>query len=167
MSYLQDRIFKQIGITEAQNKVRVKGFDNSLVETDIFSADQQDNIKILQFKINREVVEFENDDKHEFEDLEGRPHGRTSYLVRLNPEYLKTHPDSPKYRQNKGERTRPFFCPATIDKYEKGEHIKTLFLTEGYIKAFTANILTGMDVVGLQSVTCYANKEGRMHEEIL
>lgn len=167
MSYLQDRIFKQIGITEAQNKVRVKGFDNSLIETDIFSADQQDNIKILQFKLNREVVEIENDEKHEFEDLEGRSHGRTSYLVRLNPEYLKTHPDSPKYRQNKGERTRPFFCPDTIDKYEKGEHIKTLFLTEGYIKAFTANILTGMDVVGLQSVTCYANKEGRMHEEIL
>lgn len=165
-SYLQTRIFEEIGITEKDNKVKIRGVGNTFVEADIFSTDQNDNIRILQYKLNRDVVEIESDEKHEFEDLEGGQHGRTSYLIRLNPKYLKEHPDSPKYRQNKGERTRPFFCPDTIDKYEKGEHIRTLFLTEGYIKAFTANFISGMDVVGLQSVTCYSNREGKIHEEI-
>lgn len=167
MSYLKERIFGEIGITEEQNKVKIKDFHGQLVSCDIFSSDEKDNIKILQYKLNRDVVEIENDEKHEFEDQNGEAHGRTSYLIRYNPEYLKTHPDSPKYKQNKGEMTRPFFCPDTIEKYEKKEHIKNLYLTEGYIKAFTANIKSGMDIIGLQSVTCYSDKFGKLHEDII
>ena len=135
MGYLNERIYKTLDVTPEQCEVKLNTF-NGLNKVPIFSEDREGNIRIIMYDIHREIIEIENDEKHQAEDESGIPHGKTAYLTRMRPEYLAEHPDAPKYRQNKGERTRCFFPPAILDKYERREHIRTLYLTEGYIKAF-------------------------------
>ena len=166
MGYLNERIYKTLDVTPEQCEVKLNTF-NGLNKVPIFSEDREGNIRIIMYDIHREIIEIENDEKHQAEDESGIPHGKTAYLTRMRPEYLAEHPDAPKYRQNKGERTRCFFPPAILDKYERREHIRTLYLTEGYIKAFAASLLGGFDIVGLQSITCYADKLGKLHRDLI
>lgn len=165
-SYLNERIYTALGLTGRQCMVKLKTF-NGLDDVPIFSEDREGNIRILMYDLRRNIIEIENDEKHQAEDANGISHGKTAYLTRLRPEYLAEHPNSPKYRMNAGERTRPFFPPSIIDKFEAREHIRTLYLTEGYIKAFAANMLGGFDIIGLQSITCYTDKLGKIHADIL
>lgn len=87
---------------------------------------------------------------------------QTFYITRL-----KEPKDDIKYLMPKGAGTYPFFPPALVDKFEKEEEIKTLVLTEGYFKAFKAS-LHGWDIVGLSSITHYADKKTKlMHPDII
>jgi hypothetical protein len=76
------------------------------------------------------------------------------YVTRLHPDNIKE--GGGKYRFPKGQPTYPFFPPNLLEKFEKQEQIDTLILTEGYFKAMTAS-LYGMDVVGLGSITLFAD----------
>jgi hypothetical protein len=107
-SYLNERIFNTLGLTGQQCLVKLKTF-KGLDEVPIFSEDREGNIRIIMYDLRRNIIEIENDEKHQAEDASGISHGKTAYLTRLRPEYLAEHPDSPKYRMNAGERTRPFF----------------------------------------------------------
>lgn len=51
----------------------------------------------------------------------------------------------------------PYFSPSLIEKYERGEDINTLVLTEGYKKAAKGS-KEGLDVVGLPSTTVFTDK---------
>ena len=166
MTYLNDRIYQQLRVKPDDCLVRLKGNGGQLTPVPVFSSDRNDNIKILLYDIDRNIIELENSGK-EYEDEYGITHQNTAYQIRLNPKYLAEHPDSPKYKIQPGEKTRPFFPAAILDKYDKGDFIKTLFLTEGYIKAFYG-ALKGFDIVGLTSVTCYTEKDTkRLHGDIV
>lgn len=168
MSYLTDRIYNGLGLRPDDCTARLRTAGGTMADVPIFSEDRDGNLRIILYGLDRRIVEVENDERHRQEDAGGDTHGRTAYLTRLRPEYLADHPDAPKYRMVPGEKTRPFFPPALLDKYEAGTFIPTLFLTEGFIKAFAAARLAGFDIVGLQSVTCYADKQtGRLHADIL
>ena len=166
MGYLNERIYQQLGVKPDDCYVKLKGNGGQLVSVPIFTSDRNDNIKILLYDIEREIIELENSGK-EYEDAEGITHQKTAYQIRYNPQYLAEHPDSPKYKIQPGEKTRPFFPSRILDKYDKGEFIKTLYLTEGYIKAFYG-ALKGFDIVGLTSVTCYTEKDTKkLHNDII
>lgn len=71
-----------------------------------------------------------------------------------------------KYRIPKGTGTYPFFPPSLVDKFEKKVPIPTLFLVEGYFKAFKAS-MAGADIVGLSSITHMKDKEKKgLHPDI-
>jgi len=166
MTYLESRIYNQMHCTPEQCNVKLKNSHGALIDVPIFTSDIHDNIKIIMYDLHRNIIEVENDEKHQ-QDVDGVLHGATAYQVRYNPDWLAAHPDSPKYHTGAGEKTRPFFPPNLLEKYEKGEYIPTLYLTEGYIKAFCA-YLHGWPIVGLTSVTCYAEKDTkRLHADIL
>jgi hypothetical protein len=165
-NYLNERIYKGLGITPEQCNVKLYT-DSGLRPVPIFDQDREGNIRIIMYDIRRQIITLENAPERNIDRFCDNVTEKTAYLTRLRPEYLAEHPDAPKYRMNPGERTRPFFPPALIEKYEQKTHIPTLFLTEGYIKAFAANVLAGFDIVGLQSVTCYTDKLGKIHKDIL
>jgi hypothetical protein len=59
------------------------------------------------------------------------------------------------------------FLRALVEKFEQKKPIKTLFLVEGYFKAFKA-AMCGMDIIGLSSITHMKDKDkGNLHEDIL
>ncbi len=181
-SYLQKRVYEQMGLKPEQCKLKLKSsFNPKGVEMPIFTSDDKDNIEILVYNIRREIIEYEPD----IEDLNGTQKStgfdmenmlKTYKVVRLNPNYLKEHPDMPKYKFPGGKTkkgTYPFIPPSLLEKYEaaatgdmqKGR-IDTLILTEGYFKAMCAST-RGIDIIGLGSVTLFADqKTKRLYEDI-
>ncbi len=79
---------------------------------------------------------------------------------RLEKPHVKPDGSVMKYQMPKGQGSYPFFPPALVGKYDRKEKIQTLFLTEGYIKAFKG-AMHGVDVVGVASITHLKNKENR------
>lgn len=63
-------------------------------------------------------------------------------------------PDGTRYKFRTGGDwgTHPFFCKSTIEAYNNKTEIKTLWITEGYIKALVCETV-GVHCVGLSSIT--------------
>jgi len=165
-TYLQTRVYDTLGIIPEQNKVTVitkDRYDSEVKqEMPIFSSDKDDNIDILVYTLDRKLITFD----HPNADPE-RPNINNNRTQHFKITRLKNPQDNaPKYRIPKGVGTYPFMPPALIEKYEQGEEIKTLVLTEGYFKAFKASI-HGWDIVGLSSIHHYANaKTKQIHQDI-
>lgn len=71
-----------------------------------------------------------------------------------------------KYQMPAGQPTIPWFPPALVDKYKKKEEITHLVLTEGVFKAMRGS-MAGLDVVGLPSITCYKDRDGKLYSDIV
>jgi len=70
-----------------------------------------------------------------------------------------------KYQMPAGQPTIPWFPPALVEKYKKKEDITHLVLTEGVFKAMRGS-MAGLDVVGLPSITCYKDRDGKLYSDI-
>ena len=168
MSYLEERIYKTLALDPKDNKVRVNvegmhGLSHD-IEMPIFSADDKDNIKILVWTLDRHLITFD----HPKADLEHyssyNSKEQTYYLVRSNPKAVEN--GMPRYVMPKKAGVYPFLPPALVEKWERKEEIRTLVLTEGFIKAFKAS-MHGWDIVGLSSITHYADtKTKTIHKDI-
>jgi hypothetical protein len=161
ISYFEERM-QLLGVTKELNIVQLRGFDidkkeNSLIEYDVFS-EVKEGIFIRCYTIDRYPIHFKK---------EGSRWNNNDYgIIRLTEPLLKKDGSVMKYRMPKGMPTVPFFPPALLDKYENKEPIKTLYITEGYFKAFKAQ-MHGIDCVGLPSITCMRDKEtGKLHGDI-
>ena len=124
----------------------------------LFQSDDKDNILMYPYTLDGQVITYlrDNQPKYTEGDVEDM-----YCITRLNPAYLKSHPDMPKYKFPGGatkKGTYPFFPPALYYKYQAGAQIETLVLTEGYMKAMCASV-RGMDVVGLGSITLFADQK--------
>ena len=182
-SYLKQRVYEQMSLTEEQCSLILKSTycpKGSMHQ--IFTSDKDDNIDILVYNIRRQIIEYEPDKEDLTKtqlsngyDVENML--RQYKVKRYNPEWLKSHPGYPKYKFPGGSTkkgTYPFLPPKIIEKYEsaingdmeKG-HIDTLVLTEGYFKAMCASV-HGIDIIGLGSVTLFADsKTKRLYEDIV
>lgn len=165
MSYLKERVFEKMGVSDEQNKIKIfcKGRhdDEQLKELDIFSSDDKDNIRILVYTLDRHLINYDHPNADPEHNNINNNREQTFYLTRL-----KEPKGDQKYIIPKGVGTFPFFPPMLIDKYEKGEEIKTLVLTEGYFKAFQG-ATHGWDIVGFSSIHHYADKKTKMlHPDI-
>ena len=128
----------------------------------LFQSDKDDNIRMYPYTLDGKLISYTRDKQpkyaaEEVEDL--------YFITRLNnenwAEAKKSDSKAGKYKYPGGESkkgTYPFFPPVLYRKYLRGEHIETVVLTEGYMKAMAASI-HGMDVIGLGSVTLYKDQK--------
>lgn len=164
-TYLQARVYDQMDVTPEDNMINVTiedldGADRT-VSMPIFSSDENDNIDILVYTIDRKLIIYDHpnaDPEHN-----NINNNRQQYF---KIKRLKEPKGDMKYIMPKGVGTYPFFPPNIIKKFENNESIKTLVLTEGYFKAFKGS-LHGWDIVGLSSITHYADKKTKaIHPDI-
>lgn len=185
LTYFEQRM-ALLGITPEINKVALWQYipgkdgspgDNGLVDFPIFTQGPR-GIDILVYRLNRYKIKTTKDAQ------------RSSVAVKLmDKDYIVTRLETPiekngdtiKYLLPKGQPTQPFFPPRLLAHYEKcvkwkaenpgkalppKSRIGALYMTEGYFKAFKAD-MHGIHCVGIASITCMTNKEtGALHEDI-
>ncbi|RLD76163.1 MAG: hypothetical protein DRJ10_14010 [Bacteroidetes bacterium] len=163
-SYFNQRIFQELEISKEQNRIQLQNAEEYNFEHDIFSEDKKGNIKILLYRLDRKIIEFDhpkaNPEKNNI--YNNRP--QTYFITRLHPSNVK---GDMKYQIPKGAGTFPFIPPPVLEKFEKKEKIKTLILTEGAFKAFKGS-MHGLNIVGLTSITHYKDKQTKeLHADII
>lgn len=152
-----------LGITEELNKVSIWQNDpenpgkNKLVEVPVF-REVEKGIDILVYTLGRSIIRYEK---------EGSRWKKDYCLTRLKDPIVAKDGGQIKYLIPKGAGTYPFFPPSLLEKFDAKSQIDTLYLTEGYFKAFKGS-MAGIDIVGLSSITHMKDKEkGTLHPEIL
>ncbi|NNV55889.1 DUF5906 domain-containing protein [Limnovirga soli] len=159
-NYYTQRLEK-LGITDEDNQVMLLRYDaeeqkNILKPEPVFRKHDK-GIEILVYTIDRECITIEKD---------GSRWKKNWSIVRLEKPITKENGDSIKYLMPKGKGSFPFFPPQLVDKYDARTPIKTLFITEGFFKAFKG-AMHGLDIVGLPSITHLKNKEkNELHDDI-
>lgn len=160
-SYFQKRL-NDLGITDEMNSVMLRYYNakeekNDLKPFPVFE-ETKDGIFIRVYTIERSPINYAK---------EGSRWKRNPYgIIRLETPIVKPNGDTLKYLLPKGQPVLPFFHPELIDKYDRAEPIPVLYLTEGYFKAFKAQ-MHGLDCVGLTSITAMRDREtGKLHEDI-
>jgi hypothetical protein len=153
------------GITDAENKsfynipyLKDDTWTNERRDYTVFTP-HVDGIEIIPTDINRRLIKYARTGE--------KWQNKIYSLIRLqNPETDKKGKEI-KYRIPKGQGTPPLFPPAIIEAYEQKTIIKTLYITEGYFKAFKA-CMHGMYCIGLVSITCMIDKStNKLHGDIL
>jgi hypothetical protein len=158
--YYTQRITTDLGISPEINNIgiwqNIAGKD-VLVDTPIFTAGN-DGIDILVYDLdNYKTTYGKNGSRHKITDYK---------ITRLLEPVVKPNGDVMKYRMPKNVPTMPFFAPCLLLKFKNKTSIKTLYLTEGYFKAFKA-CMHGIDCIGLPSITCMKEKAtGTLHTDI-
>lgn len=166
MSYLEQRL-NELGITPEENSIQINTLDRfnqpKQIYMPIFTANQNDDIDILVYTLDRQLIEYDHKDADPLHKTQNNDRTQHYHLTRLNPERVK---DGTKYIMPKGKGVYPFIPPMLVDMYEHQTPIATLYLTEGYFKAFKA-AKHGLPCVGLSSITHYANsKTKKIHPAI-
>jgi hypothetical protein len=171
-SYFNSRIHQQLKITDKQNQIRLKSQTGTESIHEIFSEDKNGNIRILMYRLNRELIQYDHPKASPERPSIYNDRTQNYYITRLHPDNVKGEMTSggssgAKYLIPKGKGTYPFIPPPVMDKYEKKQKIKTLVLTEGAFKAFKGAIY-GLDIIGLTSITHYRDKKTKeLHSDIL
>ncbi len=142
--------------TDSFTNTNYHNVPNTTKQYRIFEPNDK-GIGILLYSIEGEVQWFRS--------IEGKQKTRVYRQTRLlHPKVRKD--GIQKYDIPRGQKTLPFFPPALLEKYDKGEEIEILYLTEGHFKAFKATMHHIM-CVGLPSITCLKDADGLMHEDII
>lgn len=153
------------GITEDMNTIGILKRDTTvtphadkLVPEKIFRPHPK-GIEIVPYTLDRAHITYEKPgSRHKI---------NTWSIIRAESPDLDKDKKPKKYLIPKGTSSPPFFPPALVEKYEKGEHIETLILTEGYYKAFKA-AMHGFDIVGLTSITHLREREtSAMYDDVI
>ena len=160
VTYFQQRM-ELLGITPEINRIALHKTElqtgkEIMEDVPIFKEVDQ-GIEILVYTLDRLTIRIEKNNSKQKRDFS---------MTRLKEPIIKGN-DVIKYLIPKGAGTHPFFPPGLVDKYERGEQIHTLFLVEGYFKAFKA-WMHGADIIGLSSIT-HMKETGKshLHPEIL
>ncbi len=162
MSDYFERRLQLLGITEENNSINLLRFDakenkNVLQPVPIFRKHEK-GIEIIVYSLQRETIRIAK---------EGSKIKKDWSIIRLETPITKPDGHTIKYLMPKGQGSFPFIPPQIIDKYDAKQPIQTLFLTEGFFKAFKGAI-HGIDVIGLPSITHLKEKEtGAIHRDIL
>lgn len=160
-----DKRMQLLGITPAVNNIKLwkndinnkESHQDVLVDTPIFTS-VPEGIDILVYTLDRLSITIEKNNSRFKKDFS---------IVRLEKPLENSKGETMKYRLPKGAGTHPFFPPVLVEKFEKKISIKTLYLVEGYFKAFKAS-MHGADIIGLSSITHMKDKDtGKLHPDIL
>lgn len=175
-TYYEKRIVQELGVTPELNRVKLKFEDEERnmtqeIEYEIFSEDENGNIRITPFTLNRELIQYDNQRATPTIRNINNSRKKLFYVTRLKePEEFtdkQGNKHQKKYDFPKGANTQPFITPGLCEKYERKQKIETLVLTEGYFKAFKG-YMNGLDVVGLSSISHYKQKDTQtMYTDVL
>lgn len=155
--YLNQRL-SELGISESENKVKIKDKTGNFFESPIFLANDFGDIEIIQYSLHRE--------SHLIEKGSTSAGTRFDYCVqkRLNPKY--THITEGKYDFSEA-KVKPFWHPDLLQMFENADICEHLVITEGQFKAFKAT-KDGIPTVGLTSISHFRDNETKkLHTEIL
>lgn len=160
LSYFEERM-QLLGITEELNQISLwqnVENENVLQPFPIFRETER-GIEILVYSIDRCKIPYAK---------EGSRWRKNDFCItRLKEPEIRKNGEVMKYQLPRGAGTFPFFPPPLVDKYDAGTPIETLFLTEGYFKAFKG-AMHGVDIVGLSSITHMKEKDkGTLHGDIV
>jgi hypothetical protein len=163
LSYFQDRMNK-LGITEEQNKVDIWRNDpdtpgkSKLVPLSVFTEGKKwPGIDIHVYTLDRGWITYKPENSRWSQDF---------CITRLKEPRVNKDGSIQKYHIPKGAGTYPFFHPSLIEQFEKKQNIDTLFLIEGYFKAWKA-CMHGIPTVGLSSITHMKEKDKQeLHGDI-
>lgn len=161
-SYFDERM-DLLGISAEQNRINVWQYNtetkiNELAPVPVFKESDK-GIDIFVTTIDRELITYNREGSR----WKNKPY----CITRLQEPIKKENGDKIKYLIPKGQGSYPFFPPVIIDKYDKKETIDTLYLVEGFFKAFKG-AMHGIDIVGLSSITHMKEKDkGILHGDIL
>ena len=156
LSFYAQRM-QQLGVNEQNNVMetynpRAEHPAPKWGRSKLFTEDQDGNIDITYWNLDAELIMYDTDAK--------TPQPRVYKVKRLkNPQ------GDMKYRMPSGQGQFPWFHPALVKKYKDGEKIEKLYLTEGVFKAWMA-VESGIDTVGLSSITHYAGSDKMLHRDI-
>ncbi len=163
-TYFNKRIKEELKITEKQNKIHLQNKEGKTFDHDIFTEDAKGNIRILLYRLDRKIIEFDHPKATPNKPNIYNERTQTYFITRLHPDNVK---GDMKYIIPKGKGTFPFIPPPVLKKYENKEKIKTLILTEGSFKAFIG-AKHGLNIIGLTSITHYKNKKTKeLHPDII
>ncbi len=160
ISYFDERM-ELYGITPEINKISLNktehGTGNDILQDVPIFKEVEQGIDILVYTLDRLTIRIEKNNSRQKRDFS---------MTRLKDPIQKGS-DYIKYLIPKGAGTHPFFPPGLVEKFEKGDQIHTLFLVEGYFKAFKA-WMHGADIIGLSSIT-HMKETGKntLHPEIV
>jgi hypothetical protein len=158
ISYYQRRM-DALGVTAELNNINIwrNGTDGNVLEPMQIFQQVPEGIKILLYTLQRSLINFKT---------ESSRWSKTYSITRLETPVIKNGKEA-KYLLPKGAGTYPFFPPKLVEAYEQKTSIHTLFLVEGYFKAFKAD-MHGAYIIGLSSITHMRDAEkGALHTEIL
>lgn len=145
-----------LGITEETNQVQIWR-NEGLQPLPVFSPSEK-GIDILVYTLQRTLIKYKPDESR---------WSKNYCITRLEKPIVKKDGSIQKYSIPKGQGTYPFFHPSLIEAYEQARTIETLFLIEGYFKAWKG-CMHGIPTVGLSSITHMKDKEkGTLHPDIL
>jgi len=120
------------------------------------------NIEIVPFTLERKIIEYQKEKSRKTVTDDGE--GLDIYTVtRLSPENIN---GTGKYKMPYGVETYPFITKETLKCYEKQTEIRTLYLTEGYLKAIAAAHHTKLPFVAIGSITLYKNQDGEFYDDM-
>jgi len=167
-SYFETRM-QQLGVTAANNIIEVK--QSGVVEKDGVKSNEtvlnpvpifRENpkglgIDILVYTLDRNQIIYKQ---------EGKRWSDSYSITRLEKPVVRKDGSVQKYNIPKGQGTYPFFHPWLIEQFEKKQAIDTLYLVEGFFKAWKG-CNHGIPVVGLSSITHMKEKDtGILHPDI-
>lgn len=167
MSYFQDRVHKEMKLQKDDYTLELKMSDpfhghQITKKIEFLRENKFGDIEIMPYTLDRHIIEYDHkDSRNTFTD---KGENLDIYTVnRLHPDRVK---GSRKYHIPGGQQTQPFFPPYLLRLYEQKKKIKTLILTEGYLKAIVGG-KHKIPVVGLSSITTYQTREKQIYPEIL
>jgi hypothetical protein len=175
--YFTDRM-DLLGVTDQENQVGIWRYDkdeqkNVVKPLPVFSPSDK-GIDILVYSLDRRLISYK--DEPNIDPVTGKQKALGSGESRWSKNYCITRLKDPivkkdgsvqKYHIPKGQGTYPFFHPSLVEAFEKEKPLDTLFLIEGYFKAFKG-CMHGIPVVGLSSITHMKDKEtSALHPDIL
>jgi hypothetical protein len=133
----------QAGITREQIKFPVRFNDEPVPRiVNLFQQDKIGNLQIRYVDLDGEQVYYDQK-------------GKLKEFFRTR---FKEPKNNFKYSQAKGSPVHMYWTPNIIKKYKNKEAIKTLFITEGEIKAFVGS-LHGLDIAGIGGIHNFVDKK--------
>lgn len=150
LSYAQQRL-ANAGINSENMLFPIRFLDEAIPrKAPLFLEDKYGNLLIRYLHLNGEQVYYQKDRK----------------AKEFNRTRLKKPVGKMKYMQVKGTGLHIYWTPTIIQKYNSKKKIKTLFITEGEIKAFVGH-LHGLDIAGIGGIhNFFDKKENRFLKEL-
>lgn len=150
LNYGEKRL-AEAGITEELNKFPVEFFDNPIVrDVPLFKTDESGHLLIRYLHLDGSQVYYD-------------------YRGKLKPFFRKRLAKpvgEMKYHQPVKSGVHIYWTPSIIEKYKEKQQIKTLFITEGELKAFVG-YLNGIDIAGIGGIHNFVDKDkNRLNDEI-
>lgn len=162
-SFFQARM-DAMGITPDINRIEIYDSEAEFPQPDtsvwpLFAEDKSTgDIRISYYTIEGEAIRY-------LQMGDGKSailNAKTKYYETRR---LKEPKGDMKYQMPAGQPTLPWFPPALVEKFKQKERISHLVLTEGVFKAMCGS-MAGLDVVGLPSITCYKDRDGKLYADI-